>query len=1347
MIVYFADRSMNILGQASTNLPKGLMIVDDLKTEDVETGVAIFECKIPFDDSTREKAEEWATVGNYILRSHGNENEFYTIIDCETDTKKQTVYIYAEDDGMDLINEVVGPYEADQAYPIAHYVNMYVEGSGWEIGINEVEGLTRKLSWTGEATASERILSIASGFDGCDISYSFEINGLQITKKYINIYEKRGKDTGIQLRLNREVDRIVTTKSIANLATALQCAGGTPDDAEEPITLLGYEYDDGDFYVDGSVLKSRKALANWSRYLWRDDESKQAGGHIVKQFSYDTTSQEVLCVNAIAELKQICNAEVNYDIDISNFPENVSIGDRVNIVDDAGELYLSSRVLTLETSAFDQTRRAVLGEHLIRKSGISAKVEKLAAQFAKQTVSVTRAKKIGVNAQKAAEEAQKQANAAVKDAAAAQTKADAATNAANTATQSAATAEAKALAAEAAVNAVESSVASLQTTITNAQTAAENAYRAAQTADEKADEAKQAAANAVVDAAEAKESAETAQTTAESAETKAEEASGTAEQAKADAQAASNTAQAAKLDAEQAKKDIAAFEEQLENVTTTMQADYARKTDLTETEANLQSQITQNAAQISSTVTKVTEIDETANNAADLAQQAQTGAATAQAQADQATADAKAAQDAADAAAAAASSAQSEADAAKAAAATAQSVADKAEADLEAAKADLATVQGRVDATEEEIAAAQQAVNAAQTVADKAQADASKAETKAATAQTAADKAVTNAEAAQTAAANAVSKAEIAQQTADEAKGNAAAAQAKADQAAQTAATAQATANTAKTNADNAQAQANAAAQAAADAQTAADNADAKAAQAASDLATAKQNLENVTSRVGATEAEVEAAQAAVEAAQSAADQAKSEAEAAQETADTAKTNAATAQTAANNAKAAADKAQEDAEAAQAAADKAQADVDALAVTVTAQGTAINQKADRVELEAYKTTVSQTLGGYYTKSETDAAIQVKSDAITSSVNSKISGIQIGGRNLVPVSKIAPGRNVETTESFELRDAWDSPFVTNEDLVSILDPATEYTARYTLELIERTTVPTKFDMMVGFLIYSAAHSTWVSLATQMDENAEIGAKKTYQVTFTTPAVWNDEAIICYSRRWTTNGTNPVGFDAFKVTDFKIEKGNKATDWTPAPEDVAEGINSAQNTADDANANISEAQTIIQQLADSIASLVQDGNGGSLIKQDANGLYYFNISEIEKNIADANAALDTLEGIVLDANGQIDVLKSTAAALQARTEYVRSYTDENGKPCLELGEGDTTFKVYITNESIQFADGEEIPAYIDRKMLVIEKAMIKNELQFGDDEEEGVTGVWIWKRRANGNFGISWKGVSS
>ena len=77
MILYFADRQLNIIGQASTHLPNVLTVTEDKKTEDVETGVAVFECKIPFDRKSRDAVQQYTEVGNYILRSQGGENEFY----------------------------------------------------------------------------------------------------------------------------------------------------------------------------------------------------------------------------------------------------------------------------------------------------------------------------------------------------------------------------------------------------------------------------------------------------------------------------------------------------------------------------------------------------------------------------------------------------------------------------------------------------------------------------------------------------------------------------------------------------------------------------------------------------------------------------------------------------------------------------------------------------------------------------------------------------------------------------------------------------------------------------------------------------------------------------------------------------------------------------------------------------------------------------------------------------------------------------------------------------------------------------------------------------------------------
>lgn len=379
MILYFADRHMNVLGQASIELPKGLYISDDLKTEEVEAGVATLEFTLNYTASTRNDAKQYGSVGNYILRKNGDEQEFYTIITSEENIFKQEVEIYAEDAGMDLLNETVGEYKADKAYPVSYYVEKFSDDSGFEIGINEVSNYNRKLSWEGETTASERILSVATQFDA-EVSYTFEIDRLKIKHKYINLHKKRGVDQGRELRINREVKNIIVKSSVEDLATALSVTGGYPEDSETPINLKGYKYDDGDIYLSGSTIYSRSAVAKWSRYL---SEKGNGTGHIVQTYTYDTLSQSELCNRAVSKLKKIYDAAVSYEVELAYLPDGIKIGDTVNIVDDTGELYLSARIMKLESSICNDEYTATLGEYQLKSSGISEKMENLAAQFEK----------------------------------------------------------------------------------------------------------------------------------------------------------------------------------------------------------------------------------------------------------------------------------------------------------------------------------------------------------------------------------------------------------------------------------------------------------------------------------------------------------------------------------------------------------------------------------------------------------------------------------------------------------------------------------------------------------------------------------------------------------------------------------------------------------------------------------------------------------------------------------------------------------------------------------------------------------------------------------------------------
>lgn len=350
---------MNILGQAATNLPLGLKISNDEKTDEVETGVKSLEFDVAYEN--RLKAEEMTMPGNYLLRAAHGEKEFYTIVDSTVNLADKNVHVYAEDSGLDLINEVVGEYTAPSAMSIAAYTAIFAQDTGFEIGINEVSDQTRTLSWDGEDTAIARLQEMASEF-GAEMSFSFDIDKLRVTHKYINFWKSRGMDAAGTLRIGRHIKNVRITRSVAKVATAIIPRGGIPSGSSTPITIAGMSYDDGDIYVSGRYLISRKALATWSRYLSPDEGDRSGTGHIVQTWEYDTTNQGELLSKSVEHLKKISKIEIEYDAEVVELPQNVGIGDIVKIADEEESQFIIARIIKLVTSDSEGKQHVTLDE-------------------------------------------------------------------------------------------------------------------------------------------------------------------------------------------------------------------------------------------------------------------------------------------------------------------------------------------------------------------------------------------------------------------------------------------------------------------------------------------------------------------------------------------------------------------------------------------------------------------------------------------------------------------------------------------------------------------------------------------------------------------------------------------------------------------------------------------------------------------------------------------------------------------------------------------------------------------------------------------------------------------------
>lgn len=213
------------------------------------------------------------------------------------------------------------------------------------------------------------------------------------------------------------------------------------------------------------------------------------------------------------------------------------------------------------------------------------------------------------------------------------------------------------------------------------------------------------------------------------------------------------------------------------------------------------------------------------------------------------------------------------------------------------------------------------------------------------------------------------------------------------------------------------------------------------------------------------------------------------------------------------------------------------------------------------------------------------------------------------------------------------------------------------------------------------------------------------------------------------RFNDNGT-------YYIYQSQLELGNKATDWTPAVEDTDESIGQAVESANSANNRITIAESVIQQLSNSISMLVTDANGESLMTQTENG-WTFSMKETTDAVSTLSNMLDTLQQQETNTQASVNILEQAMNDYGSTLEYVNIITFED-EPCIELGESDSDFKLLITNTRIMFRHGSSTPTYINTTGLVTQNIEVKNEI---------IQGGYVMMNTADGGWGLLWKGVSS
>lgn len=411
------------------------------------------------------------------------------------------------------------------------------------------------------------------------------------------------------------------------------------------------------------------------------------------------------------------------------------------------------------------------------------------------------------------------------------------------------------------------------------------------------------------------------------------------------------------------------------------------------------------------------------------------------------------------------------------------------------------------------------------------------------------------------------------------------------------------------------------------------------------ELADAKVNLESVTGRVDATESEITKAQTRLTNAETAVEKAQSDATTAQDNATTAINNAKTAQEVADDAKAKAEQAQED--------------LADLTNKVTSNTTKIEQNANAIKLQA--------------------------KSITETSN-KIDNLQIGGRNLL--------RNT----AFNTFDYWT---IVNAN-ASIVDGWCEFTIQGNWNGMYQNFTPKKdVEYMLSYeayLVDTTATSNRLESDFGSPDNSLNLTKTPTKYTKKVPYPASSNGIINFQLESSEAGKK------WRIRNIKLEEGNKATAWTPAPEDVDEAINTERT----------ERQSAIETKANEITSKVSE----TYVSNSALNHYKEEVSTqfsqtkndftwtVNKSVEDTK---NEFKGQISSVNGRVDGLKQT-------TDNVNSYMsfDNDG---LTLGKSDSAFKTKITNEEWSIQKNGAKVTYINDQTMYITDGQFTQSLKVG------------------------------
>lgn len=322
----------------------------------------------------------------------------------------------------------------------------------------------------------------------------------------------------------------------------------------------------------------------------------------------------------------------------------------------------------------------------------------------------------------------------------------------------------------------------------------------------------------------------------------------------------------------------------------------------------------------------------------------------------------------------------------------------------------------------------------------------------------------------------------------------------------------------------------------------------------------------------------------------------------------------------------------------------------------------ISLRATNVQLEQAKKDINGKFADYSTTSEMNSAIKVKADSITQEVSktytkqTDFNSLYIGGRNLALTTSNAYSSGYSNFSGIQNTCVF---------IANVLTDGLNVGDTITVRILYKYTniVPTAGQTALVWLQGQGNVTGWNSGAFPGSSSIAISGSGEYEFLYT--ATINSDHL--KNSYWdTTFRHDYVQSGTVQWKMYKVEKGNRHSEWSPAPEDTSTAITKVEQTATSIRADLSNTQgdvSSLQATASGLQKSISNAQGDiNTMKSDATTMK----TRISNAEGDISTLQQTANGFQVQLSKKADQVDSFNAAKTA-TNFMQ-FTDGTG---LEVG----------------------------------------------------------------------------